>query len=142
MLRDEYQIQMELAEAYTILGIVAIGSKKSHIDHLIWALKDISSKYYKENMNYPKYHYDQNFPQSKLSPREAYQLDPKRIKLTEAKGYISKESIMVYPPGIPLIIPGEIFNDAVIDRILKYKQTGATVLSKYQDGTVSVVKED
>ena len=45
MLRDEYQIQMELAEAYTILGIVAIGSKKSHIDHLILALKDISSKY-------------------------------------------------------------------------------------------------
>lgn len=142
MLRDEYQIQMELAEAYTLLGIIAIGSKKSHIDHLIWALKDISNKYYKEDIKYPKYHYDQNFPQSRLSPREAYQLDSQRIKLTEAKGYISKESIMVYPPGIPLIIPGEIFNDAIIERILKYKQTGATVLSKYQDGTVSVVKED
>ena len=49
---------------------------------------------------------------------------------------------MIYPPGIPLIIPGEVFDQSIIDRIKQYKKTNATVLMDYDDLTVSTVDYD
>ena len=141
LLKDEYHIQMELAEAYTLLAIVAIGSKKEHIDRLIEALKDISKKYLKEDDNYPKYRYDTPFAVGIIRPRTAYHAPLKVVDLEDALGLISKESIMIYPPGIPLIIPGEIFNKDIIERIKYYRRTHATVLSDYPD-KVSVIDFD
>lgn len=139
MLKDQYHIQMELAEAYTILGIIAIGSKKIHIDNLINALADISKKLYVPNLTYPKYKYKQEFPIGVIRPRTAYHAPLKIIDLNDALGEISKESIMVYPPGIPLIIPGEMFTKEIIDRINFYFETSATVLCDYDNHTVSVI---
>ena len=45
---------------------------------------------------------------------------------------------MIYPPGIPLIIPGEVFTKDIINRIIQYKKTNATVLSDYEND-VSVI---
>lgn len=142
ILRDEYNVQMELAEQYVILAILAIGTKKEHIDNLINALIEISKKYYVEDRTYPKYLYDSPFPKMVMRPRVAYQAPLKRVKLDDAIGLVSKESIMVYPPGIPLIIPGEVFDQSIIDRIKLYKQTNATVLMDYEDLTVSTVDYD
>lgn len=141
LLKDEYHIQMELAEAYTLLAIVAIGSKKEHIDRLIAALKDISKKYLKKDDNYPKYTYDTPFAVGIIRPRTAYHAPLKVVDLDDALGLISKESIMIYPPGIPLIIPGEIFNKDIIERIKYYRMKHATVLSDYPD-KVSVIDFD
>ncbi len=142
LLKDKYSIQMELAEQYVILGIIAIGSKKEHIDNLVSALKDISSKYFSENIKYPKYRFDIKYPPQALRPRTAYHAPLKKIKLDEAVGKISKEAIMVYPPGIPLIIPGEIFTKPLIEHIKYYYSTGATIISDYDDGNVSIVDEE
>ena len=138
ILKDEYGVQMELAETYVVLAIVAIGSKKEHIDSLITALKDIASKHYLGNVKYPKYHYDNPFPKGIVRPRTAYHAPLKVVPLLEAENLISKESIMIYPPGIPLIIPGEVFTKDIINRILQYKKTNATVLSDYEND-VSVI---
>lgn len=139
ILKDQYHIQMELAETYTVLGIIAIGSKKSHIDHLLVALKSVSDEYIKLDDKYPKYHYDIQYPIGILRPRSAYHAPLKRVNLEAGIHCVSKESIMIYPPGIPLIIPGEVFTSEVIERIKYYKTTGATILSDYDDGTVSVI---
>ncbi len=141
-LKDDYHIQMELAEAYTILGIIAIGSKKIHIDNLVSALKSISEEYYQYDLLYPKYKYKQEYPVGILRPRSAFHAPLKRVSLDDAVGEISKESIMVYPPGIPLIIPGEMFTSELIERIKFYLKTGSTVLSDYDDETVSVIDLD
>ena len=139
VLKDEYNIQMELAEQYTVLAILAIGTKKEHLDNLVNALKDISKRFYIEKRTYPKYHYDSPFPKMVMRPRVAYPAPVKRVNLDDALGLISKESIMIYPPGIPLIIPGEVFDQNIIDRIKWYKKTKATILMDYDDMTVSVV---
>ena len=139
ILKDEYNVQMELAEAYVVLAILAVGTKKEHLINLVNALKDISKKYYVEKRTYPKYQYDSPFPKMVMRPRVAYQAPVKRVKLDDAVGLISKESIMIYPPGIPLIIPGEVFDQSIIDRIKLYKKTKATVLMDYDDLTVSTV---
>ena len=139
ILKDDYDVQMELAEQYVLLAIIAIGTKKEHVDHLIEALKDISKKHYRLNTGYPQYHYEEPYTHAVMSPRDAYQAPLKKVDISECIGLISKESIMAYPPGIPLIIPGEVFTQSIIDRIEFYKHTGATVLMDFDDGTVSTV---
>ena len=139
ILKDEYNVQMELAEQYVVLAILAIGTKKEHLINLINALKNISKKYYVEKRTYPKYVYDSPFPKMVMRPRVAYQAPVKRVNIDDAIGLVSKESIMIYPPGIPLIIPGEVFDQNIVDRIKWYKKTNATILMDYDDLTVSVV---
>lgn len=139
ILKDEYHIQMELAETYTILGIIAVGSKKAHIDKLINALRDISDRYIKLDDSYPKFHYTMGFAKGVLRPRSAYQAPSKRISIEQSEGCISRESMMIYPPGIPLIIPGEVFTKEIIEHILYYRTTNATIISDYDNGDVAVV---
>lgn len=139
LLKTKYHIQIELAEAYTLLGIIAIGTKKKHIDNLIVALKDISKTHYHKNWKYPSRNYNITFPFAMVKPRTAYHAPSTKVHFSEALGMISKESIMIYPPGIPLIIPGEVFTKEVIERLTTYRKTGVTILSDYQDGFVNVI---
>lgn len=141
LLKDKYHIQMELAETYVVLGIIGIGTKKEHIDNLVKALKEISQEYFIGEMSYPRHHFNLDFPIAILRPRTAYHAAAKRVKLADAIDEISKESIMVYPPGIPLVVPGEMFTEELVRRIEYYKGTGSTILSDYDDGTVSVIDQ-
>lgn len=142
LLKDKYHIQMELAEQYVILGIIALGSKKEHIDNLIKALQEISKEYYKSDIKYPKYRFNIKYPKQVVRPRSAYHAPLLKVKLEDAIGKISKEAIMVYPPGIPLIIPGEVFSKELIEHIKYYLSTSATILSDYDDGYVAVIDEN
>ena len=142
LLKTKYHIQLELAEAYTLLGIIAIGTKKKHIDNLIVALKDISKTHYHKNWKYPNRNYNITFPFAMVKPRTAYHAPSIKVHFTEALGMISKESIMIYPPGIPLIIPGEVFTKEVIERLTTYRKTGVTILSDYKDGYVNVIDSE
>lgn len=142
LLKTKYHVQIELAEAYTLLCIIAIGTKKKHIDNLIAALKDISTTHYHKNWKYPNRNYNITFPFAMVKPRTAYQAPATKVHFKEALGMISKESIMIYPPGIPLIIPGEVFTKEVIERLETYRSTGVTILSDYKDGFVNVINSD
>ncbi|MFA5421642.1 MAG: agmatine deiminase [Bacilli bacterium] len=142
LLKNEYQIQVELAETYVILGILAIGTNREHLKHLFAALKDISRLHYNKDVTYPRHSFSVGFPFLLVRPRSAFYAPTKRISILDAANEISKESIMIYPPGIPLIIPGEIFTNDLIERIKTYKQTGITMLSDFGDGTVSVVDKE
>lgn len=142
LLKEKYQIQVELAETYVILGIMAIGTKREHLKHLFAALKDISRNHYNRKITYPRHTFSVGFPFLLVRPRSAFYAPSKRISIFDAANEISKESIMIYPPGIPLIIPGEIFTNDLIERIKTYKETGITMISDYSDGTVNVVDKD
>ena len=142
LLKEKYQIQVELAETYVVLGILAIGTKKEHLKHLFAALKEISRDHYNHKITYPRHSFSVGFPFLLVRPRSAFYAPSKRISIMDAANEISKESIMIYPPGIPLIIPGEIFTNDLIERIKSYKQTGITMISDYSDGTVNVVDKE
>ena len=143
LLKDKYRIQIELAETYVFLLLFTIGSTKEDVDVIVNALKDISSKYYDESIVYENHHYMSGFPEMKIRPRNAYHGPLKVCKLKDAIGKISKEMIMIYPPGIPVIIPGEVFTKEVIQEINYYLKKKATILSDWDGANeVSVVDED
>ena len=137
MLKNDYDVQVELAETYEILCIVAIGTTKRHIDMLIDALKDVSSKHYRKNVVYEDHHFDSRFPYMVVRPRVAYNAPGKVVPLEKLDGTISREQIMMYPPGIPLIVPGEVWNKDLIKRVQffeEHKQEGVKLLRAYKNG--------
>lgn len=142
LLRDKYNIQVELAETYVLLIVLSIGSRKDDIDKLCDALADISSEYYQkeQKISFKKFSY--SFPQMYTRPREAFHAPKKYVELWEADGQIAAESIMIYPPGIPLIIPGEIIDSEIIERIEFYQENGFTILTEQEDDTVKVIDQE
>ena len=50
-----------------------------------------------------------------------------RKRLSESAGSVSREFIYLYPPGIPIIAPGEVFTDAIVEKIMAYKAAGLLV---------------
>jgi len=123
--------------------LFTVGSRSKDVDVLVDALKDISKRFYKDNVIYDNHHYISGFPELCTRPRVAYHSPLKIVKLEDAVGKISKEMIMIYPPGIPVIIPGERFNQETINELLYYKKTDATILSDRDDANeVSVIDED
>ena len=139
ILKNEYGIQMELAETYVILGILSVGTKREHIRKLVSALKDISRKHYHKTMSYPKHHFALDFPFPLIRPRSAFHAPSKKVRIEDAAFEISKEQVMLYPPGIPLIVPGEVFTPEIISRLQNYAKTGITILSDFHDGCVNVI---
>lgn len=139
LLRDKYNIQVELAETYVLLVVLSIGSTKRDIIKLRDALAEISDEFYKKmnNINFKKFNY--SFPKVYTRPREAFHAPKKYVELTEAIDEIAAESIMIYPPGIPLIIPGEIIDLEIINRIEFYKENGFTILTEQDDETVKII---
>ncbi len=137
LLKEKYEIQMELAETYAVLGILAIGTKKEHIEHLLAALRDISAKHFHPDWVYPDHHFDNTFPFLLVRPRVAFHAPGKVLPVRDCVGYISKEQVMMYPPGIPLIAPGEVWSKELVDRVIyfqKKQEKGAKLLSSYSDG--------
>lgn len=143
ILKDKYKVQIELAETYVFLLLFTIGSTQKDVDKLCEVLTDISKKYYDPSLEYQDHHYMRGFPNMIIRPRVAYHAPLKVVKLDEAEGKISKEMIMIYPPGIPVIVPGEVFTKEVIEEIKYYNSIKATIVSDWNStDEVSVVDED
>jgi len=78
-------------------------------------------------------------PQLSISPRDAFYADTEMIPLREAAGRIIAEFIMVYPPGIPILLPGEVISQENIDYILEHLEVGLPVQGP-EDKTIENVK--
>ena len=77
-----------------------------------------------------------------VRPREAFHAPKKFVSINEAVGEISGESIMIYPPGIPLVIPGEIIDENIVDMLNFYYENGFSILTEQEDDTVKIVDQD
>lgn len=126
ILREKYNIQVELANYYGVLLICTIGNESNDFIMMKNALNNISKKYYKEKViEHIKYPIE--IPVKILSPREAFYKDKKSVKIYESVGKICGEYVIPYPPGISLLSPGEIITKEVIDYILMCNEKGMNV---------------
>lgn len=142
LLKEKYDIQVELAETYVIMGVLAIGNNKSQMTRFIKALKDVSKNHYNKKNKFNKHGFGCEFPFQIIRPRAAFHAPGKRVPLKKAINQISKESIMIYPPGIPLIVPGEVFTKELVERIEEYKKMNCTILSDYGADFVNIIDTD
>jgi len=136
LLRDKYSIQMEFGDSYHTLAVISLGDTKQSIDTLINALKDISKKYKtnKPIVNKIALHN----PQVIVSPRDAFYSHKKQKKLEDCEGAVSAEFIMAYPPGIPIVTPGEMISTEIIEYIQFLKKQDS-MLTGTQDPYVDFI---
>ena len=136
ILRDEYDIQVELGDLGNILAIIGVGDQKRDIERLISALMDIQENYAKEDFGMITYEYIS--PIVRVSPQRAFYAPQKKVKIAESIDEIAGESIMVYPPGIPILAPGELITQEAIDYILYAKERGS-FLTGIEDTTIEYI---
>ena len=141
-LRRLYNIQVELGEVNVILVLLGPGTRKEDMDYLLSSLRDYSKKNYGRHTRRKFPHRDFHYPKTACYPREGYDAPYKIIPLKDSLGEISAETIMAYPPGIPLILPGEIFDDKILDMINFYHKEGGEILKETSIGKVKVIDKD
>ncbi|CDF57711.1 aminotransferase class I/II-fold pyridoxal phosphate-dependent enzyme [Thermobrachium celere] len=139
ILADEYHIQMELSDLYNILAVGSFGDTKEKIDKFISALKEISDKYYGTRPTIGTVIDLPGIPQRAVTPRQAFNGKKRVVPLKESTGLISAEFLLAYPPGIPIICPGEIINEEVLDYVQALKDANLYVQGT-EDPNVEYIK--
>lgn len=138
-LRDSHNIEVELSDMYNILCIITPGDTEQTIERLLEALQACAKKFYnvkeaeRVRIKVPE------IPHLSLSPRDAFYADTETIPLKAAAGRIIAEFIMVYPPGIPILLPGEVISQENIDYIIEHLEVGLPVQGP-EDKTIQTVK--
>jgi len=141
MLSAEYAVQVELGEANVILALLGPGTRAGDVERLVESLRDLSRRFYREGKS-RTLRLTYGFPEDRMSPRAAYEKKHEVIPLDRnCLGRISAETIMAYPPGIPLVIPGEVLDENVLKSVRFYQREHGTILKDTREGTVKVVVE-
>jgi len=122
ILRDEYEIQIEFGDIANILAYISIGDNNKNIEMLIGALSEVKRRFARPEMDIMKYEYIA--PIIRATPQEAFYHAQKKLPLRECAGRISAEFVMCYPPGIPIIAPGEEITSEIIEYISYAKEKG------------------
>lgn len=120
ILSKKYRIQVELSDLYNILCMFSIGNTYKDAVKLINALKEISAGgyYVTDNPLPPR---KLPLPRVIMTPREAWFANKRAVPVREAIGLISAEMVAPYPPGIPILCPGEEITHEIIDIVQEFK---------------------
>ncbi|MCF0230174.1 MAG: aminotransferase class I/II-fold pyridoxal phosphate-dependent enzyme [Parasporobacterium sp.] len=125
LLRDEYDIQIEFGDIGNILAYISIGDRIRDIERLVNALADIKRLYEKEEL--PSISGDYIQPEVIVSPQQAFYSEKELLPVRDTVGRICGEFIMCYPPGIPILAPGERITEEIIDYIVYAKEKGCSL---------------
>lgn len=125
ILRDEYGIQIEFGDLGNILAYISVGDRQRDIERLISALAEIRRLYKRDKAGMLKMEYIS--PQVAATPNEAFYADTKSLPIGETAGYICAECVMCYPPGIPILAPGERITKEILDYIKYIKDKGGSL---------------
>ena len=125
LLRDEYDIQIELGDVANILAYISIGDRIQDIERLVGALADIKRLYSKKPEEMPSMEYIE--PTVVMSPQTAFYSKKESLPIQKTEGRICSEFVMCYPPGIPILAPGEKITKDVIEYILYAKEKGCSM---------------
>ncbi len=125
LLRDEYDIQIEFGDIANILAYISIGDTVEDIERLCGALEDIKRLYSKDKSSVLANEYIA--PKVVYSPQQAFYSNKESLPIRESAGRICSEFVMCYPPGIPILAPGEMITEDIIEYILYAKEKGCSM---------------
>ena len=125
ILRDEYDIQTEFGDIANLLAYVSIGDRPKDIERLVSALMEIRRNYRKNPSGMLKAEYIN--PQVACGPQEAFYAPKLSLPIAETAGHVCSEFVMCYPPGIPILAPGELITEEILDYIRYAKKKGCSM---------------
>ena len=125
LLRDEYDIQIEFGDISNILAYISIGDRLQDIERLVGALADIERLYRKDRTGMLSGEYIA--PKVVASPQEAFYSEKESLPIAQTAGRISGEFVMCYPPGIPILAPGEQITEEIVEYIVYARDKGCSM---------------
>ena len=125
LLRDEYDIQTEFGDIGNILAYVSVGDRPRDIERLVSALAEIRRLYKKDRAGQMTAEYIN--PRVIYSPQEAFYAPKQSLPLADCKDMVCAEFVMCYPPGIPILAPGELITQDILDYIVYAKEKGCSM---------------
>ncbi len=125
ILRDEYDIQTEFGDVANILAYISVGDRERDIERLVSALAEIRRLYKRDKTGMMDVEYIS--PEVAATPQEAFFAETVSLPIESSAGHICAESVMCYPPGIPILAPGERITPEIICYIRYMKQKGGSL---------------
>ncbi|MFZ5633122.1 MAG: aminotransferase class I/II-fold pyridoxal phosphate-dependent enzyme [Bacillota bacterium] len=129
-LRERHGIQVEMSDMFNLLLIVTFGNFRSDADRLLKALQEMGQYAAQNNIKAQPYwaagQVDAfpGIPDLVITPREAFWAPVAAVPLAEAVGRVSAETIACYPPGIPVICPGEKVTGEIVEYLNVLRNVG------------------
>ena len=129
-LRCRCRVQAELADAANVLFLITLGDDSAAVDCLVNALTDLAQTYdgAGSEPEFPALPLNPPVSVPSLSPRQAMFTAREKIPFAKTCGRISAETVTCYPPGIPLLVPGEAITPQAVEYCLALQRQGYTIL--------------
>lgn len=144
LLRDCYHIEIEMEAADYILAMSSLADTEEGLTRLAEALAEIDRELAAkgEKSKISCYIFSDREPIPCMDAYEAMHAPYERMPLPDSRGHISAEYAMIYPPGVPFLVPGEKITESVISQIESARENGLPLsgLSDKEGRTVRVVK--
>ncbi|MGI5919746.1 MAG: aminotransferase class I/II-fold pyridoxal phosphate-dependent enzyme [Christensenellales bacterium] len=137
ILRDEYDIQVEFGDVANILAYISVGDRERDIERLVSALAEIRRLYKRSKAGMMALEYLN--PEVVVTPQEAFYAETEMLPIERSAGHICAESVMCYPPGIPILAPGERITPDIIRYIRYMKEKGGS-LTGLEDINIEYIK--
>lgn len=153
-LREEYKLQPEMETRGSVLMMTAPGDTPEGYERLVEALRGLSTKYTKEcgktlenkgetgdigpeNAGYPR-------TRAAFCMADAMEVDKERCLLMTGTGCVSGEFVYVYPPGIPVLVPGEVITEEILDVLKGYQEEGFRLqgMEDFEGQWIRVLREE
>jgi len=138
-LRKTHNIEVEFSDLYNILCIITPADTQETVHRLISALRQLAAQRANQQhverleIKLPE------IPRLAIPPREAFYADTEMVPLEKAAGRIIAEFIYMYPPGIPVLLPGEVISPKNISYIREHLKAGLPVKGP-EDSSIRHVK--
>lgn len=124
LLRNKFKIQVEYATETICLLMTSIATVQEDFDALVLALKSLDSGRLTFTQSFIKKDYNQLYAllgEKQMAVGEAVLMETSLIPIGAASGRISGEYVIPYPPGIPIVLPGEMLTNPLIEWISEFK---------------------
>ncbi len=127
-LRDEYKLQPEMADTENVVFLIGQGNSWAHLKRLVRAVRALERRYRGVNSHRPELPLPSLAPgRAVMTPREAVLGRARRVPLSEAVGEVCAELLCPYPPGIPLLAPGELITKDVVSYLTNLARVGGRI---------------
>jgi arginine/lysine/ornithine decarboxylase len=142
ILHERYLLEMEMAADNYVIAIITMMDKAAGLTRLAQALTEIDGELPAAKAEKKSGHFNKAYePEIITTIKKAYDAEAIEIPLKAANGYISAEFIALYPPGRPLLVPGEKVDHDIIEMIVRHQKNGHKITGLTPSNQIIVNKE-
>lgn len=147
LLLERYHLELEMAAGSYALAMTSPGDTREGMERLARALMDVDEMaglMYNADKSCGEFQYprlEQAYTSAGMADRRRDGVRGERVPWEESEGMVSFEYAYLYPPGIPLIVPGERINQEAVEILRRYREMGFAIEGLDKEGWIEVWKD-